>query len=121
MTDVAENIRPLPTGYPEICADLVGQVEACLLAEGLDADQAHQIAFKAAEHVREHWGGSLIYIAKGAHFVALQWQKEMYAEFTGDNHEVLAHKYKVSVQYVYQIVKLMRAEEFAKRQTKLAF
>jgi Mor family transcriptional regulator len=117
--DKDSKLRSLPEGYPEACADLLQQTAVRLQEEGIDPDRAHEIAFKVAEHMRQHWGGSLIYFAKGAHFEALQWQKEMYAEFNGTNHEQLAKKYNVAVQYIYQIVKLMRAADIAKRQIKL--
>jgi Mor family transcriptional regulator len=115
----AEQVPKLPDGYPEICADLMLQIELQLKRDGIDPDKASVIAFNTAEHVRKHWGGSMIYIARGMHFNALQWQKDMYAKFNGKNHEELAHEYKVSVQYVYQVVKLMRAAELAERQKTL--
>jgi Mor family transcriptional regulator len=118
-TSADEKIRPLPEGYPEICADMVSQVEMLLREVGIEPDRAFEIAFRAGEHIREHWGGSMIYIARGAHFDALQWHKEMFEKFSGNNHEQLAKEYKVSVQFVYKIVKMMKATEMARRQTKL--
>ncbi|MGK8265559.1 Mor transcription activator family protein [Moraxella nonliquefaciens] len=40
----------------------------------------------------------------------------MYDEFTGDNHEVLAKKYGVTLQRIYAIIKEQRQFEFNTRQ-----
>ncbi|MBE8611489.1 hypothetical protein CYG68_03550 [Morganella morganii] len=56
------------------------------------------------------WEGNLIYITKTPNHEIMQRNQCIFDEFKGDNHDVLAEKYGVSIQWIYRIVKEMRED-----------
>lgn len=42
-----------------------------------------------------------------------QRDREIFADFNGQKHHVLARKYKVSLQWIYSLVKRVKKEELA--------
>lgn len=55
----------MPAAYPEILLDTAAYLAMALERHGLAADVADEAAFKAAEELRQHWGGRYLYIPKG--------------------------------------------------------
>lgn len=109
-----------PTGhYPELLTDLAIQVGVLLKNRNVDPSEADLIGLEVAEHVRNHWGGQMIYIQKGlSHDTRLKWQR-IWDEFTGDNVKELATRHDLTEVQVYRIIKVMRAEHTRKTQLSL--
>lgn len=109
-----------PTGhYPELLTDLALHVGALLKNRNVDPTEAEIIGLEVAEHVRNHWGGQMIYIQKGlSHDTRLKWQK-IWDDFTGDNVKELATQYDLTEVQVYKIIKVMRAEHTRRNQLSL--
>lgn len=85
----------------------------------LDEDFANQVANELAFQVAQHWGGQSVYIIKDDTFLADERDIKIYNECNGVNHSELARKYKISLQYVYRIVKRVGDAERARRQPDL--
>lgn len=107
--------------YPELLRDLAGIVKHELLQCGLDieAEQAEAVSLNVAETVREHFGGQVIYVPKGAAFKTKQRWEQMWTEFTGHNHADLARRYGMGVHGVYRVLAIMRAEHRRRAQPDL--
>lgn len=69
-----------------------------------------------ANRMRMDWGGKQVYFPKGLAADITKRDLELYQEFDGTNHEQLARKYHLSVQWVYKIIKNVQAFEVARRQ-----
>ncbi|AXP78351.1 transcriptional regulator [Haemophilus influenzae] len=52
---------------------------------------------------------------KSISLFACKREKQIFNEFTGNNHASLAKKYDLSLQWIYKIVKRVQKEEIAKR------
>lgn len=105
--------------YPEVLQDLCDQVSLMLVKAGLGAEKAAEIGFATSEHIREHWGGQPIYIAKGVQYEFTRRDLEVFEKFNGHNHAALAREYNLTVMRIYQIIKAVRAELMRKRQGAL--
>lgn len=102
---------------PELLADLASQCAAVLRERlGIDSGKAEETGRDIAERMSFIWGGQSIYIPKGLIYKLSIRDRQIFAEFTGKNHAYLAHKYGVSLQMIYRIVKAIHAEEVSKRQ-----
>ena len=102
---------------PELLLDLADQV-ALALKEilQLDAERADQVAREIAERMAAHWGGQNIYFPMGLSYKMSKRDRRIYDDFNGLNQSDLARKYRVSLQWVYKIVKTARKNEMARRQ-----
>lgn len=87
-----------------------------LLGQGVDKTQATTIAEESTDTVLDEFGGENLYIPKNISGKAARRNRQIYDEFTGDNHEVLAKKYGVTLQRIYAIIKEQRQFEFNTRQ-----
>ncbi len=105
--------------YPELLADLADQVATRLAALEVDPERAAEIGLSVAEHVRKHWSGQSLYLPKGVQYTLSRRDMEIFERFNGQNHEVLAREYNLTVMRIYQIVKAVRAELVRKRQGAL--
>ena len=56
------------------------------------------------EKIHKKYGGIKLYIPK----TRPDFEELVAKEFTGDNHSVLAHKYNISIQTVYNVIKRSR-------------
>ena len=102
---------------PELLIDLIDKTAAVLQETvGLEHDSAHKCAEAVANRMRMEWGGQQVYFPKGLAADITKRDLELYQEFDGTNHEQLARKYDLSVQWVYKIVKNVQAFEVARRQ-----
>lgn len=110
---------PMNAEYPQLLADLADRLSTALANEGLAPTRAREIGFKAAEAVRAHWGGQLVYIPVGTGYEISERDREIWDKFNGDNHEALAREYQVTVVHVYRIVKRMHAAARARNQKSL--
>lgn len=105
--------------YPELLADLRDQLAAMLAVEGVEAEKAASVARKAAEHVRQHWGGQNVYIPQGMAHEVRERALALYAEFDGTNIAALAQRYQISTINAYRWVRYARAENVRKVQGRL--
>lgn len=62
-----------------------------------------EIAKKAVESIVYYFGGQVVYIPKNA--TTYLRNKIIREEFNGSNHAELSRKYRVSMQWIYKIVK----------------
>ncbi|KWZ43775.1 DNA-binding protein [Burkholderia savannae] len=105
---------------PELLVDLAQHVAHTLTElANIDAVQAEQLGREIADRMAMHWGGQNIYFPMGASYRLSQRDRQIFDEFRGDNHGELARKYGVSLQWVYKIIKAVRREEIAARQSDL--
>lgn len=105
--------------YPEVMREIAELVTRHLVDVGIDPDRASAIGEAAAESVREHHGGTLLYLPKGHTMRTRRRWQAIWDEFTGTNHEALALKHGVNVKAVYKILGVMRAEQRKKTQGDL--
>ena len=105
----------------EMLRELADIVTQQLLQSVLQADpeRAEAIGMSAAEHVREHFGGQVVYVPKDAAFKTKQRWQVMWNEFTGHNHPQLARKFGMGVHGVYRVLAIMRAEHRRRAQPDL--
>lgn len=108
------------TKGPELLVDLAEQC-AFILVEmaGLEEDVANQIGREVSDRMASHWGGQNIYVPIGLSLKLSSRDRQIYDEFTGNNHRELARKWGVSMQWIYKIVKAIRKEDLARRQHHL--
>jgi len=91
------------------CPGVLVELHA-VLKKGLQDNQieesiADEIALKTTEYLRANKGGTSIYIPKGMVLDNNKRNENIYKEFNGDNHEELCKRYKISIQWLYKILK----------------
>lgn len=102
---------------PELLVDLASHVTETI--KGLcpkHADKAEEVGQAVADLMAMHWGGQNIYFPMGLSYRLSKRDLQIYDEFNGTNHADLARKHRVSLQWVYKIVKAVHATEIARRQ-----
>lgn len=105
---------------PELLNHLYSKViELSTREANLDEATAKSLAVSISKTLVEDFGGEVIYIPKGILIPLSGRDWAIYNEFKGDNHKALARKYKVSVAWVYQILKRVHKQEISKRQGDL--
>lgn len=70
----------------------------------------HKICWAIVKQLTHVWEGNLIYITKTPDHEVMHRNQCIFDEFKGNNHDVLAEKYGVSIQWIYRIVKEMRED-----------
>lgn len=104
----------------ELLTDLAQQVAHMLVEMAtVRQDVAAMIGEEVAERMALHWGGQNLYFPMGKALKLSRRDRQIYAEFNGENHSELARKFGLSLQWVYAIVKAVRQEELERRQSKL--
>lgn len=96
--------------YPEMLRELAEVAERELCNVGVEPAYAAAVAETLAEHVRERFGGTPVYWAKGESMRQRRRRARMWAEFTGRNHAELARRYGVCLQQVYRSLAISKAE-----------
>lgn len=107
--------------YPALLTELAQLIGQKLGEIGIEPERAAAIGQTVAEHVRQHYGGQLVYITKGASFETRQRWQAMWRDFRGDNHAELARKYGMNIKQVYRVLALMAAEHRKRAQPELQF
>lgn len=90
-----------------------------LIRQGMAGEQALAVAEESTDTVLDEFGGENLYIPKNISGKAARRNRQIYDEFTGDNHDELAKKYGVTLQRIYAIIKEQRHFEFNTRQFSL--
>jgi len=96
--------------YPELLADLAVQLRDLLTKSGMPADKAEQTARAAAEHVRLHWGGQIVYVPTGSRYETRQQWSEIWSKFNGKNVSQLAQEFRKTEVQIYYILRQMREQ-----------
>lgn len=117
MSDVAFEENDFRSKGPELLVDLAEQCAQVLMEiAGFDDEKAHNVGQEIAQRMAVHWGGQNIYFPMGVSFKLSQRYRQIYGEFNGTNHSELARKFRMSVPWIYKIVKAGRQEDLARRQ-----
>lgn len=87
----------------------------------MPADQAVEIGLRIAQRVCAEFAGTLIYVPTGFATQITERDQALYAEYCRNGHDVgaLAHQFELSVQQVYKRIRLIEAQELARRQPGL--
>lgn len=83
-----------------------------LIRQGMVGEQVLAVAEESTDTVLDEFGGENLYIPKNISGKAHRRNRQIYDEFTGDNHDELAKKYGVTLQRIYAIIKEQRQFEF---------
>jgi len=105
---------------PELLTDLAAHVSATVrdLME-VSPEIADMVGSEVAGLMAQNWGGQVIYVPAGIFYRVSKLHQEIYERFNGRNHNELAKEFHVSRQWIYRVVKRMRAADLAKRQGNL--
>ena len=113
-TDTAAPVAPMDdlagNAYPAMLRELGDTVARQLADVGVDQARAEAIGTTVAEHVRELYGGQLVYIPRGASYETRQRWLTIWQEFTGHNHADLARKHGMNIKQVYRVLAIVGAE-----------
>lgn len=105
---------------PELLTDMQAHVMAALVElAAMHSDAADQVSREVVQRMATHWGGQNIYFPMGLSVRLSERDHQLFSEFNGANHSDLARKYGVSLQWVYKIVKQVRAEQLRAKQGSL--
>lgn len=104
---------------PEFLQDLLDNVKSVLQRRGIDASLAGDIAYEIAKEQRMIWRGQVVYFPSTDPEELSKRDQEIWDKFNGSNHSELVTEFKVSLQHVYRIIKIMRIKETSKRQGSL--
>jgi Mor family transcriptional regulator len=106
--------------YPEVLADLAAVLRELLVESGLAEPKAQEIAREAAERIRQHFGGQLIYIPLGLRHEVMKRWNEIWSKWSGPEcTPQLAKEYRCSEVHINRIVRHMREVESRARHTEL--
>lgn len=110
----------LDDSYPEVLADIARTIHEQLMlhpACKLPHPIAAEVAMYVAEHVRKNIGGVATYIPRGLSYELTLRDREMWAEFKGDNYAALARKFDLTEMRTRQIItQAMRADKALRQQ-----
>lgn len=105
---------------PELLTDMRAHVTAALVElVSMQPDAADHVSREVVQRMASHWGGQNIYFPMGLSVKLSARDHQLFDEFDGTNHGELARKYGVSLQWVYKIVKQVRAEQLRAKQGTL--
>lgn len=103
----------------EALLEIARIVQEQLQTDGVEGVKAREIALKAADHVRTNYGGTEVYISKGAALILTERDWKIWHEFDGYNQRDLAQRYNMTSRHIYRIVARCRDEDFIRRQLNL--
>jgi Mor family transcriptional regulator len=87
---------------------------------GMDEDIADHAGFEIVRAWAEAVGGASVYIPTAESIRRHERDEAIWREFNGRNQIELARRYKITEIHVYRIIKRMRAQDVATRQSTLA-
>lgn len=110
-----------PESWRDIATSLYVQMRALdELARLADAHVA-RLALQLTEGLRAEIGGSQPYLSKGSGYELSLRDRQILAEYRGNNLDALAHKYGLTTRQMRNIVDAQIREEVARRQGRLPF
>lgn len=114
-----QNTMAFPDGYPELLEQIGQALFRKLISFHLEQQLAQTWAFHLTEAIRTEIGGIQQYIPRGLSYELSQRDAQIWREFSGDNYQALAHKYKLTEVQVRNIVKRARLRDTHARQISL--
>lgn len=93
-----------PPDYPETFQEFVTAMVPRLTQVLSDEVQASEVAFALVEDLRQAFIGCLLYFPRGTHKYAAERKAAILRDFNGHNYKELSVKYKLTLQYIYQII-----------------
>lgn len=97
---------------PEIISDLAFHASQILIESmNVDSASAENVGHAIADQMMRNWGGQSIYFPKGVSSRASERDYQIYEECNGRNYAELARKYKLTLQWIYKIVKRVHTEK----------
>jgi Mor family transcriptional regulator len=100
----------IPEKTPDLIAFMQDTVKAILEARKISPDQSEAIAVEVADQLSFEWGGAMIYIPKAASNLLSRRNEKIISEFNGSNQAELSRKYKVSIQWIYSLLRKHRSK-----------
>ncbi|HAX5126366.1 TPA: DNA-binding protein [Escherichia coli] len=85
----------------------------------IEPEVADQIGQAVANRMMQVWGGQNVYFPMGMRWKISQRDREIYEAFNGRNHHELSRRFRVSVPWIYNLVKRVRKEEISRLQGQL--
>lgn len=87
-----------------------------LLGYRYSPDVAETGGIAVVTAVKAAWLSGSVYITKASKYRHLLMARDIYQDFTGDNHNELCEKYGKSVVQIYTIIRRMRSEYISRHQ-----
>lgn len=94
----------------ELLEDIHAHAAAIIQEHGIDADIADQVGCAIADFLAENWGGQNFTIPKDHRYKVSKRDLDIYEEFDGRNHHILAKKYDTTIRNIYKIIKRIKAK-----------
>lgn len=94
-----------PPDYPETFQEFVTAMVPRLTQVLSDEVQASEVAFALVEDLRQAFIGCLLYFPTGKNKDVAERKAAILQDFNGHNHYELSVKYKLTVQYIYRIIR----------------
>ena len=120
MTDVPADPADWRAAVPDALAEIADAAAGVLVRDGgLDADQAAHLGYLIMREIAEIAGGSQIYVPKADSIARHERDLAIWAEYSADRHDDIARRYGLSSIYLYRLMRTLRAEHRARRQSDL--
>ncbi|MBG0847945.1 hypothetical protein H3222_22365 [Pseudomonas chengduensis] len=94
----------------DLFADMADRAMHVLKKYGLDDSQAQDAADDLVDELAENWGGQYITVPKGLSYRSAKRRQAIIDGFDGSNHSELATEHRLSVNYIYKILKSAQAK-----------
>ncbi|MNG01769.1 Mor transcription activator family protein [compost metagenome] len=98
----------LTAKWPERISDLFHVLQSELARNGIEPENSIKLAAKCAGAIAWYMGGRATYLPTGETMKAALRDNIIFAEFTGNNIEMLSHKYNLSHPALYKIIATQR-------------
>ncbi|MBH2032610.1 MAG: hypothetical protein I8H73_07150 [Pseudomonadales bacterium] len=106
----------------ELAASMAAVIGARLRKSGVGMQEADEIALGVMEEVRSQYGGQNVYFAREDRTKHTERANEIYGRFMSNELGVpeLAQTYGYSVQWIYHVIRTVRARRRAEREAEAA-
>lgn len=91
-------------------------VRQMILIGGLPRSTAEKVGEVVVDYVLDEFGGENIYVPRNISGIVRRRNRQIYEEWSGNNHDELAKKYNITRQRVYAIIKEERQRIYAEKQ-----
>ena len=106
----------------ELASSMAAVIGECLRKGGVGGQQSDEIALDVLEEVRRNYGGQHVYFAREDKVKNSERADEIYDRFMSNELGVpeLAQAYGYSVQWIYHVIRTVRARRRAEREAAAA-
>lgn len=106
----------------ELATSMAAVIGERLRKNGVDGKKSDEIALEVLEEVRRNYSGQSVYFAREDKTKNSERADEIYERFMSNELGVpeLAHEYGYSVQWIYQVIRTVRARRRAEREAEAA-